>query len=322
MRAVGIGDARAERLERAVIEHRGEPHRHAGRGSTQPRVQHVGRDGGTWMAHAAAPRAALSCLAMGTLSISAGDLHFTGQWVEGFDRTIAAIRQMLPMRNRLIHVRWSGEGCWVPLGDIQLDIPPENATSHPAPGELIVYPGGLSECEVLLATARSTSRARWASWRATISRRSRPASTSCGSWVAGASGKGPRSFASTRCPERTMSIEAHPRFELLVRGGTVVRAQGSVVADVAVRDGRIVAVAPSHPGERCRPDDRCVRAAGTAGCHRCPYPHPDRVRCGARSLLPGHCGSRVRWHDHDARLQQPGYRHQRGRPGVVAGRRP
>ena len=88
---------------------------------------------------------------MGTLHISAGDLHFTGRWVDGSVDTIAAIRKMLPLRTRLIHVRWSGEGCWVPLDDIHLDIPPENATSHPAPGELIVYPGGLSECEILLA---------------------------------------------------------------------------------------------------------------------------------------------------------------------------
>ena len=88
---------------------------------------------------------------MGTLHISVGDLNFTGRWVDGSDRTIEALRALMPMRSRLIHVRWSGEGCWVPLGDLHLDIPPENATSHPAPGELIVYPGGLSECEILLA---------------------------------------------------------------------------------------------------------------------------------------------------------------------------
>ncbi|MCY7417515.1 MAG: DUF3830 family protein [Chloroflexi bacterium] len=88
---------------------------------------------------------------MGTLRISAGDLHCTGQWVDGSPRTIEAVRRMLPLRSRLIHVRWSGEGCWVPLGGLRLDIPPENATSHPAPGELIIYPGGLSECEILLA---------------------------------------------------------------------------------------------------------------------------------------------------------------------------
>ena len=62
---------------------------------------------------------------MGTLHISAGDLHFTGRWVDGCDRTIVAVREMLPLRSRLIHVRWIGEGCCVPLGDLRLDIPPE-----------------------------------------------------------------------------------------------------------------------------------------------------------------------------------------------------
>ena len=48
-------------------------------------------------------------------------------------------------------MRWSGEGCWIPLGDLDLGLPYENATSHPAPGQLIFYPGGLSETEILLA---------------------------------------------------------------------------------------------------------------------------------------------------------------------------
>ncbi len=43
-------------------------------------------------------------------------------------------------------------------------------------------------------------------------------------------------------------IESNDRFDLLVQGGTVVRAEGSVVADVAIREGRIVAVEPSIPG--------------------------------------------------------------------------
>lgn len=42
-------------------------------------------------------------------------------------------------------------------------------------------------------------------------------------------------------------IEAAPRFDLVVRGGTVVRAEGSVDADVAIRDGRIAAVEPGIP---------------------------------------------------------------------------
>jgi len=44
-----------------------------------------------------------------------------------------------------------------------------------------------------------------------------------------------------------MSIEPSHRFDLLVRGGTVVRADGSRLADVAVRDGRIVAVEGGLP---------------------------------------------------------------------------
>ena len=40
---------------------------------------------------------------------------------------------------------------WIPLGDfdIGLDGKPENATSHPAPGQVLWYPGGLSETEIL-----------------------------------------------------------------------------------------------------------------------------------------------------------------------------
>ena len=31
-------------------------------------------------------------------------------------RTCAQFEAMLPFRERLIHVRWSGEACWIPLG--------------------------------------------------------------------------------------------------------------------------------------------------------------------------------------------------------------
>ena len=88
---------------------------------------------------------------MGRLDIRIGELHFSGHWVEQAPRTIAAIRALLPLRGQLIHCRWSGEGCWIPFGESFLDLGPENATSHPAPGEIIVYPGGVSECEILVA---------------------------------------------------------------------------------------------------------------------------------------------------------------------------
>jgi hypothetical protein len=88
---------------------------------------------------------------MGRLAITVGDLHFTGRWVDGAPATIAAVRALLPLESQLIHCRWSGEGCWIPFGDRRLDLGPENATSHPAPGDIIVYPGGVSECEILVA---------------------------------------------------------------------------------------------------------------------------------------------------------------------------
>jgi hypothetical protein len=88
---------------------------------------------------------------MGTLAITIGDLHFSGRWIPEAPLTAAAIRAWLPLEARLIHVRWSGEGCWIPFGDRHLELGPENATSHPAPGDVIVYPGGMSECEILIA---------------------------------------------------------------------------------------------------------------------------------------------------------------------------
>jgi hypothetical protein len=88
---------------------------------------------------------------MGALDITVGDLHFSGHWVPEAPRTVEVIRGLLPLERQLVHCRWSGEGCWIPFGEDFLDLPPENATSHPAPGQLIVYPGGISECEILLA---------------------------------------------------------------------------------------------------------------------------------------------------------------------------
>jgi len=88
---------------------------------------------------------------MSRLSIRIGDLHFTGRWEPEAPRTVDVIRGLLPIDRRLIHCRWSGEGCWIPFGDIRLGVDFEHATSHPAPGEIIVYPGGISECEILLA---------------------------------------------------------------------------------------------------------------------------------------------------------------------------
>ena len=88
---------------------------------------------------------------MGSVRVSVGDLHFSGHWATEAPRTVDVVRGLLPLDRQLVHCRWSGEGCWIPFGEAFLDLAPENATSHPAPGQVIVYPGGISECEILLA---------------------------------------------------------------------------------------------------------------------------------------------------------------------------
>lgn len=66
-------------------------------------------------------------------------------------KTVAAFKVLLPYTQKLVHCRWSGEGCWIPLGDFKLDVGYENHTSHPAPGEILWYPGGFSETELIFA---------------------------------------------------------------------------------------------------------------------------------------------------------------------------
>jgi hypothetical protein len=66
-------------------------------------------------------------------------------------QTCAWFASVLPYRERIIHVRWSGEACWIPLGGLNPGIPYENATSYPAPGQILFHPGGVSETEILLA---------------------------------------------------------------------------------------------------------------------------------------------------------------------------
>jgi hypothetical protein len=84
------------------------------------------------------------------LRITAGDRVFRARLeVEKAPATCAAFLRLLPWEQRLIHVRWSGESCWVPLGDLSLGVGFEDATSYPAPGEILLYPGGVSETEIL-----------------------------------------------------------------------------------------------------------------------------------------------------------------------------
>ncbi len=86
------------------------------------------------------------------MRIKAGPYQFQARLEEKLaPKTCAKFKTLLPYKERIIHVRWSGEGCWIPLGDFDFGLGYENNTSYPAPGQFILYPGGVSETEILVA---------------------------------------------------------------------------------------------------------------------------------------------------------------------------
>lgn len=90
---------------------------------------------------------------MKILEITAGGFEFKARWEEeSAPKTVAALREKLfPLESKIIHVRWSGQAGWIPFGELELGVGPENGTCYPHPGEIVLYPGGVSETEILLA---------------------------------------------------------------------------------------------------------------------------------------------------------------------------
>jgi hypothetical protein len=86
------------------------------------------------------------------ITIRVANLEFAARFeAEAAPRTCAAFRALLPFSHRLIQTRWSGEAAWVPLGELELRIGAENATSHPSRGDVLLYPRGASETELIIA---------------------------------------------------------------------------------------------------------------------------------------------------------------------------
>lgn len=93
---------------------------------------------------------------MTRIRIQAAGHSFIAETHPDAPKTVEAFLTLLPYRQKIIHVRWSGEGCWVPLGEwkLALDGQPvgfENHTSHPSVGDILFYPGGYSETEIIMA---------------------------------------------------------------------------------------------------------------------------------------------------------------------------
>jgi hypothetical protein len=89
---------------------------------------------------------------MDKLRILSGNYRFEARFeTQAAPKTVAVFKKLLPYENQVIHVRWSGEAVWIPLGEHDFGLAYENHTSYPSPGHMLLYPGGISETEILLA---------------------------------------------------------------------------------------------------------------------------------------------------------------------------
>ncbi len=88
---------------------------------------------------------------MSLLTVRIGATSFSAVLeTERAPQTARAFLARLPFVGQLVQARWSGEAGWVPLADYDLGVSHENATSHPAPGQVLWHPPGLSEAELLV----------------------------------------------------------------------------------------------------------------------------------------------------------------------------
>ena len=86
------------------------------------------------------------------VTIQAGPYSFKARMErERAPLTCEKFLTLLPLENKVIHVRWSGEAVWIPLGEFDTGLGFENHTVHPSRGDILLYPGGYSEAEILFA---------------------------------------------------------------------------------------------------------------------------------------------------------------------------
>jgi hypothetical protein len=93
---------------------------------------------------------------MKTINIEAGPDTFTAKLEEKLaPRTCQWFLDLLPYQNKVVHARWSGEAVWIPMGTFETGLDYENHTSHGSRGDILVYPGGYSETEILFVYGSS-----------------------------------------------------------------------------------------------------------------------------------------------------------------------
>ncbi len=233
---------------------------------------------------------------------------------------------MLPIEASLIHCRWSGESTWIPYGDLRPGIDYENHTSHPAPGQLALYPGGISECEIFFPYGACTTSSKVGQLAANHFATIEPDRLRRSTWAGPIACARSAGAASGRAPRRSRSARSTERRD---RGPGAARA--SISSSAAGRSSRRAARAgrtwrsKAAGSRRIEPDlaglgghaREVVDATGLtrpAGHRRRPYPHPRREGRRARSLLPGLGRGGVRRDDDVPGLQQSRARGPRRRP--------
>lgn len=86
------------------------------------------------------------------MNIEIAGTHFSAVLeIDKSPKTCDLFIKTLPFTSQVVHVRWSGEGMWIPLGDADFDVSYEDATAYPTPGQILLYPKGKSETEILIA---------------------------------------------------------------------------------------------------------------------------------------------------------------------------
>lgn len=70
--------------------------------------------------------------------------------MEHAPETCKAVLKRLPIKGTVIQARWSGEAVWLQMDPYGIEASQENATSYPWPGQILYYPGGVSEKEILI----------------------------------------------------------------------------------------------------------------------------------------------------------------------------
>jgi hypothetical protein len=82
--------------------------------------------------------------------LAAGPYQFAGTLeLAAAPAAVAWLVNQFPLEGTVQHASWSGEAAWLPLNGTP-QLAPENATSRPRPGQILLYAGTMSQAELLL----------------------------------------------------------------------------------------------------------------------------------------------------------------------------